>query len=534
MKSDPPSPSGRPADDYDVVVIGGGLAGSSIAVLLKERLPEARILILERRESFDRKVGEATVEVSGFFLNQVLAAGDELGRGHLAKHGLRYWFTDRQDRSLAEMTEIGPAVVPHLPSYQLDRSRLDEHLLGRAASAGVETRRRARVSAVDLDWPQNRVTFSDPEGEQSVSARWIIDASGRRAYLARKLKTWSPNEEHPTAAVWSRWQGTLDLDSPAATGLGSIDPTRPMTASRRLATNHFCGYGWWCWVIPLANGETSVGLVYNRDLFELPGEGNIRDRYRDFVTSQDGLRDVLAGAVMADRDCRTYPHLAYASNQYAGRGWALVGDAASFIDPYYSPGLDHAAISIYTTLEFLEADLRGTLPDEALDKRIAEHNQLWRRSYGRWCEALYLGKYEILGDSELTTSAFLVDTAMYYLGVVSPVYEDVANLDRPVFGRADRGTTWAWAFLSWFNRRLNRLARFRRQTGSYGQGNVARRVAAKAPGLGKEALPMLFQGLRIWLHLERQYLRHRLTHRALDLSKPVPPAAATSGSAVPV
>ena len=533
MPPGPPSAGPPRVDDYDVVVIGGGFAGSSIAILLKERLPTSRVLILERRESFDRKVGEATVEVSGFFLNQVLGAHDELGQRHLSKHGLRYWFTDGGERKLSEMTEIGPSVIPHLPSFQLDRSSLDEHLLTRADAAGVVTCRRARVTDVALDWPESRVTLSEPEGKRTVRTRWVVDASGRRAYLAHKLDTWTSNDHHPTAAVWCRWTGALDMDATEA-GLESIDEHRPMTASRRLATNHFCGYGWWCWVIPLANGETSVGLVYHKDLFELPGSGNIRDRYRDFVTSQDGLRELLTNAVMAERDCRTYPHLAYASSRYAGRGWALIGDSASFIDPYYSPGLDHAAISIYTTLAFLEDDLRGRLDSEGLDRALNEHNQLWARSYKRWSQALYFGKYEILGDSELTTSAFLVDTAMYYLGVVSPVYESVQNLDRPVFGRADRGTTWAWAFLFWFNRRLNRLARFRIRVGTYGRGNAGRRVVAKAPGLGRAALPMLFQGLRIWLRIERQYLRYRLTHRPLDLSTPIAPPTSSSSTSVTV
>ncbi|MGI9451919.1 MAG: tryptophan 7-halogenase, partial [Geminicoccaceae bacterium] len=85
-------------DCYDVVVIGGGFTGSASAMLLKRFAPDARILIVERRTAFDLKVGEATVEVSSYFLHHVLGLYDHLSCDHLPKHGLRYWFTDGPNR----------------------------------------------------------------------------------------------------------------------------------------------------------------------------------------------------------------------------------------------------------------------------------------------------------------------------------------------------------------------------------------------------------------------------------------------------
>ena len=113
-----------------------------------------------------------------------------------------------------------------------------------------------------------------------------------------------------------------------------------MQASRRLATNHFCGYGWWCWVIPLGGGPTSIGVVYNKDLFALPGEGKPRERYEQFIRTQAGLRELVAHAHMDGDDFLALGKLPYKTSRYLDKGWALVGDAAAFIDPYYSPGLD--------------------------------------------------------------------------------------------------------------------------------------------------------------------------------------------------
>ena len=78
--------------DYDVVIMGGALAGASMGILLKRELPDARILIVERSEAFSFKVGESTSEVAGAFLTRVLRLGSWLSREQIAKNGLRFWF----------------------------------------------------------------------------------------------------------------------------------------------------------------------------------------------------------------------------------------------------------------------------------------------------------------------------------------------------------------------------------------------------------------------------------------------------------
>ena len=126
--------SEAPKQPYDAVIIGGGFAGGASALLLKRARPDARILILERTTTLSRKVGEATVEISGYFLHHVLGLYDHLSRFHLPKHGLRYWFTDGPERRLDEMSEVGGRELPLLPAFQLDRARLDQHLLDKAGS----------------------------------------------------------------------------------------------------------------------------------------------------------------------------------------------------------------------------------------------------------------------------------------------------------------------------------------------------------------------------------------------------------------
>src|SRR3954469_13811888 len=182
----PPEPLSAGVD-YDAVVVGGALSGAAAALLLRRLVPGARVLVVERQERFGRKVGEATVETSGMFLSRFLALHDHLAREQLPKHGLRFWFSDGPERRLDELSEIGPRKMPSLPSFQLDRGKLDEEVLRCAGAEGCQVARPAKVVAVELGWPSSRVRYESAAGVREVTARWVIDGSGRQTFLARRL-----------------------------------------------------------------------------------------------------------------------------------------------------------------------------------------------------------------------------------------------------------------------------------------------------------------------------------------------------------
>ncbi len=525
------APAGAPAaaapaaSDYDVVVIGGALAGASAALLLRRMVPGCRVLVVERQPSHGRKVGEATVELSGMFLTRVLGLYDHLVRTHLPKHGLRFWFSDGPDRSVTELSDIGARKVSGYPSFQLDRSKLDEHVLAAAVAAGVELARPAKVTAVELTFPRCRLRLESACGEREVTSRWVVDASGRQTFLARRLHLLERVDRHPTAAAWARFRGVADLDGPAVLGDDPRHARLPfVSASRRLATNHFCGYGYWCWAIPLGGGETSVGVVYDKRLFDWPTAGRLREQFRHFVTREvAGLRELLAPATMDEDDFLAYAHLPYRSRQYAGPGWALVGDAGAFLDPYYSPGLDHLAMSVWATVRLLGRDLGGELDAAGLDTALERHNGEFQRSYDRWLEALYVDRYELLGDAELTVASFLWDTGMYYLGIVQPRFDDLDQLASPAFGEDIWQARLAARVMIAFKRRLVRLARYRRALGTYGRRNLGWRLyPAPFDPQRQHALALVRQGLAIWWRLEREYLRYRLVHRRPAVEVPPP------------
>src|SRR5215472_17076913 len=141
-------PSDTPT--YDVAIIGGALAGAASAILLKRELPELRILILEKSSSFGRRVGEATVEVSGYFLGRVLGLTQHLNESHLVKQGMRFWFYKERANDLPDCSEVGGRYLSRAPSYQVDRSVLDEEVLRRAQLLGVEVWRPVAVGRIQL------------------------------------------------------------------------------------------------------------------------------------------------------------------------------------------------------------------------------------------------------------------------------------------------------------------------------------------------------------------------------------------------
>src|SRR5208337_5693697 len=155
------SAANQDARFYDVVVIGGALSGAATATLLLRQNSGLRVLIVEKSAELTRRVGEATVEVSAYFMGHVLGLTQYLNESHLVKQGLRFWFSNDKVQSLEEASELGAKYQVRLPSYQLDRATFDEEVLRRAGLSGAEILRPASVTDVRLS----------PGGEQTLTLR---------------------------------------------------------------------------------------------------------------------------------------------------------------------------------------------------------------------------------------------------------------------------------------------------------------------------------------------------------------------------
>jgi len=510
--------------EYDVVIIGGAFSGAATALMLKRKRPEARVLIIEKTAEFDRKVGESTTEVSSCYMTRILGLTHYLGHHQLAKQGLRLWFSNRPDQPFGDCVEVGTRYQSRLPGFQVDRAKLDSHMLELAVQAGCELWRPAKVTNCELDNGNGqRVSAVVNLGERTTTCRWIVDATGRAAMLARKLGYFRQNTEHPINAVWARFTGVKQWDS-YEWRERFPDYANRCRAGREWATNHLFGRGWWVWIIPLRGGDVSAGIVYDSRIFKFPEGPSLAQRLHTHIVSNPIGREIFGTARVIEGDVHALSMLPYHSEKVCDDGWAAVGDAVGFIDPLYSPGLDFCSYTSYYVADLLARNLAG----EDVADRLRHYNQQYPITYRHWFESLYKNKYYYMGDAELMSAALLLDVSSYYIGLVRAAYRDpeCEFLNLPFNG------IWggiAANMMSFYNRRLVALAKRRWATGNYGRRNTG--WCDLYDGFVPDARlrKQIWLGLRRWWKCELVnlglMLRRRATLQASQPSATVPTEA---------
>jgi flavin-dependent dehydrogenase len=457
-------------------------------------------------------------------MTRILGLANYLGHEHLAKQGLRLWFATGADQRFDDCVEVGPRYSARVPTFQVDRAKLDAHMLDCAVQSGCELWRPAKVTQCDLngsDGQTLRVAING--GERAVTARWLVDASGRAAFLPRKLGHYRPNLDHPINAVWARFTGVKDWDSYdwREKYRDYMDACR---TSRSWATNHLMGHGWWCWIIPLRGGDVSAGIVYDSRIFKLAEGASVAERLHSHLMSHPVGREIFSEAKVIDGDVHAFSALPYHSERVCDDGWACVGDAAGFIDPLYSPGLDFCSYTSSYVADLLARSLTG----ENVADRLRDYNTQYPIMYHAWFNALYRDKYYYMGDSELMSAALLLDVASYYFGLVIPAYKnpEQAFADLPFRGRPGR---MAARMIGFYNRRLATLGKRRYATGYLGKRNHGWRDLYDGFVPDGRIAKLVRTGLARWIRAELTNIRLMVAPR--KMSSVTPAAAAATAEA---
>ncbi len=342
--------------DPEILVVGGGPAGSTAAALLAR---EGRRVTLVDRARFPRyHIGESLLPAVLLFLDELGVRAEVEAAGFHKKQGQTFlWGRDPAPWHLDFRT-----LDAYPYSWFVDRARFDTILLRNAARLGATVHEETRV--IEFLRDGERVIgaiVDDGTGPREIRARHVIDASGQSALLAQggKLREWV--EGLKSLAIWAYYDG---VGTPA-----------PPEDEHIITVAVDDGWVWW---IPMAKGRASVGLVTND-----PGGAQQRGReeltawFDRLVRGTTLVKDWLVGATR-DGDAHVQRDWSYRASRFHGPGWLLAGDAACFIDPILSSGVNLAMSG-------------GYLAALALCSTLAEpaHEATWLAYFERAYRAIY-------------------------------------------------------------------------------------------------------------------------------------------------
>jgi flavin-dependent dehydrogenase len=342
---------------YDVLVVGGGPAGATISALLAKR--GHSVVLIEKDQHPRFHIGESLLPMN-MPLFQELGVADEVAEIGMRKNGIDFFDSEKEEarRTTIYFDEAMDDSFPH--AYQVRRSDFDRLLLDNAQRCGVEVRQKTRVTSLDrLEADGCQARISDAEGRESiVSARFLVDASGRDAFLSRRNKLLRRNPDHNAAAIFGHFRNVPRREGRDEGNIGL----------------HWFEHGWF-WVIPLKDGVTSVGTVCWPEYLKTRGNIPLDEFLQQTIAKSATLRSLMESAEPAS-EVQGTGNYSYWSDKLYGDGYLLVGDSFAFVDPVFSSGVFLAMKSAQSGAEAVEAIIGGAPNAKAL---LARHERLLRR-----------------------------------------------------------------------------------------------------------------------------------------------------------
>nr|WP_024444765.1 tryptophan 7-halogenase [Mycolicibacterium iranicum] len=422
-----------PTADHDVTIVGGGTAALTLALEIRTARPATRVQVIEPNThpipEVTHTVGESTVEVSAHYLRDRIGLADHLSTAQIRKMGLRMFFSNNGNTDIARRMELGGSSFVPQVTYQIDRGRLENELYERCRAAGIDLIcGRVRSVALGADGSAHTISYQSGDTVIETTTRWVVDASGRNRLLPRQLDLRKSNGHHCNAA-WLRVATEIDVNR------WSDDAgfhSRLVEGDRAMSTNHLMGEGYWVWLIRLASGATSVGIVADPAFHPFDGFNTLEKAMVWLRQHEPQCADVLEqhrDEIQDFRVMKKYSHGVTKMYDGAAR-WCLTGDAGVFLDPLYSSGLDLVAIGNGLITDMI---IRG-LDGEDVVARSQISDTLFRSLTDMWL-AIYQDQYLLMGVPAVMTAKVVWDVAFYW-GFIGLLYRNnrfVRIADDPEF-----------------------------------------------------------------------------------------------------
>lgn len=402
-----------PSTDCDVIVFGGGFAGMGAALQLKQRRPETRVVLVEKRTfpvpEGAYKVGESASEIGSHYLKEGIGLRQHMEEDQIRKFSLRIFSSSNGNQDITRRPEFGFCRLSPLRTFQIDRGRLENKLAEEVAAAGVEFLQEHSVSSFEIDPDGHSATVKDHDGNtRDFTARWIVDASGRVSLLRRQLGL-TVDIPHDVNAAWFRVPYQLKVDEWSG---DEAWRARVPNGRRWASTCHLVGEGYWIWLIPLASGAHSVGVVADPKF--VPFETIRRyDTLMDWLRKKEPqLAERLPDTEDGLMDFRKLKNYAYGTRRgLSPQRWALTGEAGLFLDPLFSTGFDFIAVANTLSSRLIAGELDGE-PD--WKKRLKAYNRFYLGQFMGW-EPAFAGQYEVFRNAQATSAKMVWDNASYFM-----------------------------------------------------------------------------------------------------------------------